>query len=386
MAVEAERTPGIYVHIPFCRTKCTYCAFLSGDYDERVASRYLKALEQEIRAKGAVASRPFVDTVFFGGGTPSLIPAEELIAVLTAIRESFVVADDAEITIETNPGTLTPEKLEAYRAAGINRASVGVQSFDNRELESIGRIHDASDARNAVAMLRAAGFDNVSLDLIAGLPRQRQEVWHRSVECALELAPDHLSLYLLELHPGTKLARDVEKGIVQRPSEEAAIDAYLWMIDRLDSAGFEHYEISNFAKRSDTRSLRSRHNQKYWTDTPYFGVGGSAHGFTGETRTANVRSITGYIDDVERDPINPGQVTLITGRDRAIEALFLGLRRTEGIELQAFHGRHDLDVLGEFGEGLDPMIEAGLVEIDGDTLRLTRRGLLLSNEVFTAFV
>lgn len=379
--------PGVYVHIPFCRTKCTYCAFLSGDYDERVSARYLAALDREIRAAGERASRPAVDTVFFGGGTPSLIPAGELVRVLDTIRETFELVDAAEITVEMNPGTLTAEKLAAYRAAGINRASVGVQSFDDAELAAIGRIHDASEARRAVAMLREAGFENVSLDLIAGLPRQRPDVWRRSVESAIALAPDHLSLYLLELHPGTKLARDVERGLVARPDDDMAVEAYYWMIDRLDEAGFEHYEISNFARRlQGGGDRRSRHNEKYWTDVPYFGFGGSAHGYTGVERTANVRSIVGYIEAVERDPAAPGDRTRLSERDRAVEAIFLGLRRTLGIDLAAFEERYGLAILEEFRDGLAPAFDADLVEVADGRLRLTRRGLVLSNEVFAAFV
>lgn len=378
--------PGVYVHIPFCRTKCTYCAFLSGDYDEALSARYLDAIEREIRDAGGLDGRPRVDTVFFGGGTPSLIPARELVRVLDAVRASFDLDPGAEITVEMNPGTIDPAKLEAYRRAGVNRASVGVQSFDDDELRSIGRVHGADDARRAVRMLREAGFDNVSLDLIAGLPNQTVEMWRRSVEEALALEPDHLSLYLLELHEGTKLTRDVEAGRVERPDDDRAVEAYYWMIDRLDAAGFEQYEISNFARRrAGGGDMRSLHNEKYWLDAPYYGFGASAHAFTGAERLANVRSIRGYVDAAERGAFAVERVP-IAPRDRAVEAIFLGLRRLEGVDLERFRARYGVAILDEYRDELAPLFEAGLVDAAGGRLRLTRAGLALSNEVFLAFV
>ena len=386
-APQSSVLPGVYVHIPFCRTKCTYCAFVSGDFDESLSARYMPALETEIRSAGIAAGRPRVDSVFFGGGTPSLLPPDELVRIVDRIRESFDVAPDAEITVEMNPGTLTPGKLEAYRKAGVNRASVGVQSFDNEELESIGRVHDADEARAAVAMLRAAGFDNLSLDLIAGLPVQKIETWRRNLESAIALDPDHLSLYLLELHPGTKLARDVEAGRVVRPDDDVAAEMYDEMVDRLAGAGFVQYEISNFAKSlPDGSDRRSRHNEKYWLDADYFGFGVSAHGYLNGERRSNVRSIAGYADAIEDTGDATHERTQLDARDRAAEAAFLGLRRTAGIDLERFEERYGINLIQAFAEGLDPLLEAGLLDASDGRLRLTRSGLLLSNEVFRAFV
>lgn len=386
-APHASVLPGVYVHVPFCRTKCTYCAFVSGDFDESLAARYLPALESEIGTVGAASGRPRVDSVFFGGGTPSLLPAHELVRMLDAVRNAFDVADDAEITVEMNPGTLTAAKLDAYRAAGVNRASVGVQSFDDAELASIGRVHDAGDARAAVALLREAGFDNVSLDLIAGLPLQRIETWRANLASALELAPDHLSLYMLELHPGTKLARDVDDGRVVRPDDDLAAAMYDEMIETLTGAGFVHYEISNFARATpDGGDRRSRHNEKYWLDADYFGFGVSAHGYVGGERRANVRSIAGYAEAIEATGDATCERTRLDARDRAGEAAFLGLRRTAGIDLDAFDSRYGINLTQAFADGLDPLIDAGLVDVRDGRLTLTRSGLLLSNEVFQAFV
>lgn len=379
--------PGVYVHIPFCRTKCTYCAFVSGDFDESLAARYMPALEAEIETTGDAAGRPQVDSVFFGGGTPSLLPAHELVRVLDAVRAAFDVSPDAEITVEMNPGTLTREKLDAYRSAGVNRASVGVQSFDDHELASIGRVHDANDARAAVALLREAGFDNLSLDLIAGLPLQRIETWRRNLASAIELAPDHLSLYLLELHPGTKLARDVEAGRIVRPDDDLAAAMYDEMIETLTAAGFTHYEISNFARiLPDGSDRRSRHNEKYWLDADYFGVGVSAHGYRGGRRRSNVRSIAAYAGAMEANGNATQDDIELDARDRAAEAAFLGLRRPVGIDLAGFEARYGINLMQSFAEGLDPLVEAGLLDESDGRLRLTRKGLLLSNEVFQAFV
>lgn len=386
-APQSSVLPGVYVHIPFCRTKCTYCAFVSGDFDESLSARYMPALETEIRSAGVAAGRPRVDSVFFGGGTPSLLPPDELVRIVDRVRESFDVAPDAEITVEMNPGTLTPGKLDAYRKAGVNRASVGVQSFDNGELTSIGRVHDADEARAAVAMLRAAGFDNLSLDLIAGLPLQRIETWRRNLESAIELDPDHLSLYLLELHPGTKLARDVDAGRVVRPDDDVAAAMYDEMVDRLDAAGFVQYEISNFAKsQRDGGDRRSRHNEKYWLDADYFGFGVSAHGYLNGERRSNVRSIAGYAEAIEATGDATHERTQLDARDRAAESAFLALRRTAGIDLARFEARYGLNLMKAFAEGLDPLLEAGLLDSSDGRLRLTRTGLLLSNEVFLAFV
>lgn len=380
---DAGPAPGVYVHVPFCRTKCTYCAFVSGDYDEALAARYLPALEREIRLAGASDGRPHVDTIFFGGGTPSLLPAAELAGLVSALCEAFDVAPDAEITVEMNPGTLTPAKLDVYREAGVTRASVGVQSFDDDELRSIGRVHDAEEARAAVRMLRAAGFDNVSLDLIAGLPHQSREVWRHNLDEALALEPDHLSLYLLELHPGTRLARDVEAGRIARPDDDVAAEMYFAMVDRLAAAGFEHYEISNFARGG---RRRSRHNEKYWTDAPYYGFGVSAHAYLDGERRANVRQIAAYAEAVERDGTGVAERTPIGAGERAAEAAFLGLRRLEGIDVAAFAERHGVELLEAYREGLEQFFDVGLVEVVDGRLRLTRSGLVLSNEVFQAFV
>jgi oxygen-independent coproporphyrinogen-3 oxidase len=378
--------PGVYIHIPFCRTKCTYCAFVSGDFDESLAARYLPALEREIVEAGARDGHPSIDSVFFGGGTPSLIPEQDLVRVLDAVRSAFDVSTDAEITVEMNPGTLTPAKLDAYRRAGINRASVGVQSFDDAELLSIGRVHTADDAGRAVEMLRHAGFENVSLDLIAGLPNQSRDVWRRNLDCAIALLPDHLSLYLLELHPGTRLARDVDAGRIARPDDDLAAEMYFEMVDVLDTNGFVHYEISNFAASRHGADCRSRHNEKYWLDAPYYGFGVSAHAYTRGERRSNSRNIAAYADAIEQTGSAVVEHHVLELRERAGEAAFLGLRRLEGIDLAAFSVRYGLELLTAFSDGLERVLEAGLLVCEGGRLRLTRRGLVLSNEVFQAFL
>jgi oxygen-independent coproporphyrinogen-3 oxidase len=356
---------------------------VSGDYDSALSSRYLAGLRREILDLGGAELQPAVDTIYFGGGTPSLLPADELCRLLDVLGEAFEIDTSAEITVEMNPGTIDTAKLGAYRARGVNRASVGVQSFDDAELAFLGRVHDAATAETAVAALRSAGFDNLSLDLIAGLPYQSIDRWRRSLEAAVGLEPDHLSLYLLELYPGTKLARDVESGKVMAPDEELAVEAYELMIDVLAEAGFEQYEISSFAR---TERHRSRHNLKYWTDAPYYGVGVSAHGYVRSTRTANVRSIARYVELMEGGK-SPREYELeLSPDERVAEALFMGMRCRAGIDLAKFRHEYGIDVMARYGDSLAESFETGLIELDSGNLRLTRRGLLLSNEVFRSFL
>jgi len=385
------RLPGIYIHIPFCRTKCTYCAFNSGDFDEGLAAEYLGALKLEIASTGqrlsASGNELTIDTLYFGGGTPSILPGHQLASLIETCRENFRFAPDAEITVEINPGTLTGEKLEAYRAAGVNRASLGVQSFLDAELESIGRVHTADQARAAVGELRQSGFSNISIDLIAGLPYQSKENWSYNLSEAIKLRPEHLSAYLLEIHSGTTLYNQVKRGLVKPIDEELAVEMYFELIDRLQGAGYEHYEISNFAlKRSDNCSYRSRHNTKYWTDAPYYGFGVSAHSYDGRWRYWNVAPWRRYIELIHRNGRAVAERIEVTEESRYQEAAFLRLRLMDGIQLSDFRSHYGVDLLERYGKEIEHLSEAGLVELGEDKLRLSRQGLVLSNEVFSVFV
>jgi oxygen-independent coproporphyrinogen III oxidase len=375
---------GVYAHIPFCRARCSYCDFATGAYDAPLAGRYVAALAREIISFGGASEGAEVDTVYFGGGTPSLLTAEQVGTVLDAVRRRFRVSADAEVTMEMNPGTVTPETLRGFRAAGVNRASFGAQTFDDRELRRLGRTHTADDTRRTLSMLRAAGFDNLSFDLIAGLPEQTSEAWNRNLDEALSLRPEHLSLYLLEVHEGTPLADQIRRGFWRAPDPDAAVEMYETLVERTRAEGYEQYEISNFS----LPGRESRHNLKYWTGAPYYGFGCSSHSYDGRRlRWSNERDPRRYAELVEASGSAVVERHKLDAREAGAESLFLGLRLlSRGVNLAEHRARFRLDVRAEHREDLERFREAGLLELEGDTLRLTPHGALLSNEVFAAFI
>jgi oxygen-independent coproporphyrinogen-3 oxidase len=324
-----------------------------------------------------------VDSIFFGGGTPSLLAPAQLEMILTAVEERFVVSAEAEVTMEMNPGTVTPETLHAYRQVGVNRASFGAQTFDDRELARLGRSHTADDTRRTFRELRDAGFDNVSFDLIAGLPGQTLEGWLRNLEESFLMKPEHLSFYLLEVHEGTPLAKHIKQGVQPKPDEDLAVSMYELMLDRAAEAGYEHYEISNLC----LPGFESRHNIKYWTGAPYYGFGCSAHSYDGLFRRwANERDLMGYVEMIEQGGSAIVDKTQLTPEDRKSEAVFLGLRMMQGLSLKEYARAFGTDLSANHQDDLARFREAGLIECRGDLLKLTRAGALLSNEVFSAFV
>jgi oxygen-independent coproporphyrinogen-3 oxidase len=372
---------GLYVHIPFCSSRCSYCDFATGLYQSELADRYVRGLIQEIRSSRYAGEN--VDTIYFGGGTPSLLAAAQLDHILASLHERFKVAADVEITLEINPGSATPEKLRAFRSLGINRASFGAQTFDDAELAKLGRSHNSADALRTFADLRQAGFPNVSFDLIAGLPGQTLPVWQRNIKQALALAPEHLSFYLLEVHSGTPLAEHIRRGIQPQPDEDLAAVMYEWMLEQAAAAGYEHYEISNLCRPG----FHSRHNVKYWTAAPYYGFGCSAHSYDGDTRRwSNHRDVSKYIEMVESGASPVVEEQQLTETDVRAEAVFLGMRMMEGVDLRRYRESFGVDLRDEHADDLERFCKAGLVELDGDLIRLTRTGALLSNEVFAAFV
>lgn len=371
-------TAGVYLHIPFCKSRCSYCDFATDVYRSADAvERYVDALVKEIglfKTAGIEA-----DTIYFGGGTPSLLTSDQVERILTAVRSKFAISPDAEVTMEMNPATVTPATLAAYRRLGINRASFGVQTFDDTELKRLARGHDAQDARDTLRMLREAGFDNISFDLIAGLPRQTLTDWERNLDEALSLAPEHLSLYLLEIHEGTPLAEQIRSERQPLPDESLAADMFELMLDRVQGAGFGQYEISNFSKPG----RESRHNSKYWTLDAVFGFGVSAHSFDGHERYANERDTAAYVNLIEK--LGSAE-DYREQTDVASEFAFLGLRLNRGIDLADYKKCFGHDLRERYAEDLERLTDAGLIELENGTLRLTRRGMLYSNEVFAIFV
>lgn len=380
--------PGIYLHLPFCHSKCTYCGFVTRSFDDDLSKQYLAALEQEIRTfppSGTVVSqeRPVIDTIYLGGGTPSILTPAAIGRLLDACRERFELTEQAEITIEVNPGDTQADRLEGFRTCGINRASLGVQSFLDHQLRATGRDHTADQSRAAVAALRAAGFDNLSLDLIAGLPNQTMDEWKYNLHQALALKPEHLSLYLLEVKEGTKLADQILSGKLPTPDDDLAAEMYELLLDMLEQEGFEAYEISNFAR---SRALRSRHNLKYWTDIPFFGFGVGAHSYDGDERYRNPSSIHDYLQLMSTQGMAVIDRTSRRPEEKFYEALMMGLRLREGVHLPSLTSQYAISLSSTFTQEVQRLLEAEAVEFQADQLRLTRRGVLVSNEVFVALM
>ena len=387
---------GIYIHIPFCERKCTYCNFNTTDFFNDLAARYNEAVTREIAFWGKNLRPPSgeltqVDTIYFGGGTPSLIDAELLAEVLVACRTAFDVASNTEVTIEVNPATLARKKVDQWLSAGINRASVGVQSFLDDELVSLSRTHSADDARRTIDVLRESGFENISLDLIAGLPEQSLTDWEFSLCEALAMRPEHMSLYMLDLKEGTQLLAQLKRGLRPPVDDDLAAEMYRMISAATRAAGYEHYEISNFARveregPDGISPFRSKHNCKYWTGAPFYGIGCGAHSYDRSSRWFNVLKTETYIDRVAKGGDAIAERNELSESDRAAEALFMGLRLKEGISLAAFFSEYGVDVIERFGEELPRLADAGLIELAGGQLSLTPAGRLLSNEVFVSFV
>src|SRR5258705_467732 len=362
---------GIYIHIPFCRSRCSYCDFATGMYSAEAAERYVRALVSEIESWDEVDPPESVDTVYFGGGTPSLLSSHQLETLLNAVYKRFTVAPNAE------------ETLAAFRSLGVNRASFGAQTFDDNELARLGRSHTAEDTSRTFHHLRDAGFKNVSFDLIAGLPGQTMAGWRRNLDEAFALEPEHLSFYLLEVHQGTPLANHIKIGLQPQPDEDLAADMYKVMLDRAPEAGYKHYEISNLC----LPGVEARHNTKYWTAAPYYGFGCSAHSYDGESRRwANERDLVRYMELIEHGGTAIVHETRLSEVDRQAEAVFLGLRMMRGFSFAEYSREFGADLRAKHEKDLTRFREAGLIECDGDLLKLTRAGALLSNEVFAAFI
>jgi oxygen-independent coproporphyrinogen-3 oxidase len=377
---------GIYIHIPFCRSRCSYCDFATCAYDASFAERYVAAVCREIESFGlteAVSNRE-VDTIYFGGGTPSLLTPRQVSRLLDAVQSRFQVHAEAEITLEVDPGTASFETLCEFRRLGINRASFGAQTFDDAELRRLNRRHTAQDARETFDDLRRAGFDNISLDLIAGLPAQTIADFERNIAEAVRLRPDHVAFYFLEIHEGTPLANSIKRNRTASPDEDVAAEMYHALCEKTRANGFTHYEISNFCQPG----YEARHNTKYWTRSPVFGFGCAAHSFDGKhTRWSNERDASVYVKLTEHDRHARVETIVLDAADEQVESLFLPLRMLQrGVDLDAFNRKHRRDVRREYASDLARLDDAGLIEFDRDTMRLTSTGALLSNEVFAAFV
>jgi oxygen-independent coproporphyrinogen III oxidase len=376
----------LYVHVPFCSSICNYCNFNRGLFDEGLKTQFVKGLLGEMR-EGDLAPYPLPlapssDTLYFGGGTPSLLAPAEVGSVIDEARRSLGLAAGAEITLEANPESVTATTLEQFRAAGVNRLSFGVQSFRDDELKRLGRLHSAERAVTAVEMARAAGFDNVSIDLMMWLPGQDIAQWLASVVAAIAVNADHLSLYILEVYPHLPLKQEIDRhGWTQQPDDEAA-DMYESAMAMLDDAGYAQYEISNVCRTG----RESRHNLKYWTDGNWAGFGPGAHSTWSGVRCRNIASTDEYISRRQRGESVVAERRTLTDAERLGDALFTGLRLNRGVDINILSGRYGVDVWRRFGDRLAPYVDAGILLRQDGHLRLTRPGMLLANEVMSIFV
>jgi putative oxygen-independent coproporphyrinogen III oxidase len=380
---------GVYIQVPFCQTKCTYCNFHTGVVSSARFAPYVEAVSAEIReyrklyaAGGITLPKNFeevvVDTVYIGGGTPSLLEAVHVQTLLDAIRESFR-AQLVEVTLEADPETIEAEKAAAWVRAGISRVSFGVQSFSDKELAAAGRMHRRADVYKAVPILREAGIRNISFDLIAGLPHQTKESWQQSLEELGALEPEHVSVYLLEIDEGSRLGREVLQSGARYsagalPSDDEMADFYETAQEVLSRMGYHHYEISNWAMPG----FESRHNLKYWRREPYLGFGAGAHSFSGTERWANAHDAAAYVSALQGGRLAVEQRERVTTEQALEEELFLGLRQLDGIDVSRIEREYAVNL----GERFAPLASAGLVERHGDVVRLAPGRLSISNEVF----
>jgi len=367
---------GLYVHIPFCRHKCNYCSFASYQFRETDIAVYLCALKAELAQR--TGGRP-IRSIYFGGGTPSLLSPEQIGDILATIDSLSAVDEAAEITIEANPGTLDTAYLAAVRGLGVNRLSLGAQSMNNRELDLLGRIHKAAEVQEAVHCALSAGFENLNLDLIYGLPGQGLSDWQMTLDEAIAMKPEHLSLYALTLDAETPMWRAIKEMSLPDIDPDLSADQYEMAEDLLAAHGYRHYEISNWAKEG----RECRHNMVYWQNRPYLGVGVAAHSWLDGHRTANTGNLDEYLAAFAGKRPLLSDMDEVIGPDMELaETVILGLRLEAGVDINSLKNHFGIDVLSYYSQPIREMVDSGLMKHTGEYIRLTRRGRLLSNEVF----
>jgi oxygen-independent coproporphyrinogen-3 oxidase len=376
--VTAAPPAGVYVHLPFCPYICPYCDFAKWAWDDTRAARYLGAVRAELARAPLVQAR----TLFFGGGTPTTYAPAAIAALIEDVRTRFALPHDAEITTEANPDPSLAPRLGELHVAGVNRLSIGVQSFEPRELRVLGRRHTAADVAHAVRAARAAGFTNLSLDLIFGAPGQTEESWAASLDAAVALEPEHVSCYGLTIEEGTPYATWFARDPAAFADDTLEARLYAIAIDRLRVAGFEQYEISNWAKPG----FRSQHNAIYWANDPYLGLGVGAASYLGGVRSTHTRDLDAYCAAALAGTPIPGESERLEGPKQAGEAIMLALRTAEGVDLAAFRERYGIDVHQRYRSVVDDLVAAGVLAADPARLRLTERGRFVANDVCGAFL
>ncbi len=368
----------LYIHIPFCLKRCIYCDFVSGIHDPQKEDAYISAIKKEMLG---IQEKTSFNTLYIGGGTPTALSVGSLTDLIVIIFEHFRFVKNYEATIEANPGTIDSDKLESVRSSGINRISIGIQSFNDDELKTLGRLHTAKDAEKAVVLAKETGFKNISIDLIYGIPGQDINSWKSTLEKAASLNPEHISTYELTIEQGTLLYNYVEAGKLEMLKDESIVEIYNHTIDYLGAREFMHYEISNFSKPG----YQCRHNMHYWNRGEYYGVGLGAHSFIKGERFFNTDDLENYTGLLSENKTPVKETENITQDKALAEAVFLGLRRTDGISLKIFSETYGRNISELYKKEIKELQEAGLIEYNevGACIRLTRKGFLLSNEVFT---
>lgn len=406
-AIGTRTTEGlaVYVHIPFCAQRCSYCDFNTYAGLHEIIPRYIEALIQEIEEVAAARAAscsgpPHAVSAYFGGGTPSQLTPAQLGRALDAIRRVFTIDDGMEISLEANPADCSRDTLHAIRSLGFNRISIGAQSFRNDELALLGRRHDSQQIRLAIEAARSAGFQNVSLDLIYGLPAASLSAWQSTLDEALTLQPDHLSLYSLTIESGTALAHHVAMGELPKPDDDLAADMALYAAERLNEHGYVHYEIGNWARDDEAGEGRPiparacRHNLQYWWNLPYLGLGAGAHGYADGTRYVNARHPADYIRRLQTAKQQPPPRSalaverhLVTREEAMSNSMILGLRLlSTGVSKTAFYARFGATPRQAFAAELKRLIEEGQIVEDGDWLRLSEDAWLIGNRIFQSFL
>lgn len=373
---------GLYIHIPFCRQKCLYCDFPSFAGKANMMQAYVNALTAEIKSRRREYSKKKVVSIFFGGGTPTALETPMLEQLMQAVLESWDIAEDAEITTEANPGTLDGEMAAALKKMGFNRLSMGVQAWQNGLLQELGRIHTIEGFLENYQAVRKAGFENVNVDLMFALPNQTMEDWQETVKNITALQPEHISAYSLIIEEGTPFFDRYEKGLLEPASEELDREMYRWAVDYLEEKGYEQYEISNFAKKG----RQSRHNRIYWQAEEYLGLGLGAHSYMEGKRFHNTYDLQTYIKAKGDTSLLKEEIEVITEEDALAEFMFLGLRLTEGVSFDRFRTRFGRELYEIYGTQVRELVEAGLLAEDATGIRLTRRGIDVSNVAFEKFL
>ncbi|MEW6458088.1 MAG: radical SAM family heme chaperone HemW [Bacillota bacterium] len=375
--------PGLYIHVPFCRRKCAYCDFVSYPLDGAAVDEYVRAVTAEIARRGTAAGETLeAASLYVGGGTPTALPVEALTAVVETVRRHFRWPEGLEVTVEANPETAAFSVLDRLRRLGINRLSIGMQSGEDRLLAVLGRGHRAADVREAVRLARRAGFTNLNLDLISGIPGQTPHAWRRTLEAALALEPEHISAYGLEVLPGTALHARLQNGALAPVSEDQVLEMFHLTREVLTGAGYEHYEIANYARPG----RECRHNLIYWRNEPYLGFGPAAHSFWNGRRTANEKEPPAYAARLSAGELPVAESETPDARNEMAETMFLGLRLLRGVERARFERRFGRDPEAVYGPEIAWLHARGLLAVEPDRLRLTAGGLALANLVFERFL